>query len=132
MSIKDLAQALNCNTQIIKDSIEGLIYNKNFNPELERDKGVLISTIANSKNLDDKDEFKINLNFSIAKRKFITLPIKILKKNCKVFVDDGDNKFEDFMRKNRDNFVQSTIIRIIKSKPDGLTSHDSLIDEVSL
>ena len=131
MSIKDLAQALNCNTQIIKDSIEGLIYNKNFNPELERDKGVLISTIANSKNLDDKDEFKINLNFSIAKRKFITLPIKILKKNCKEFVDDGDNKFEDFMRKNRDNFVQSTIIRIIKSKPDGLTSHDWLIDEVS-
>ena len=115
MSIKDLAQALNCNTQIIKDSIEGLIYNKNFNPELERDKGVLISTIANSKNLDDKDEFKINLNLSIAKRKFITLPIKILKKNCKEFVDDGDNKFEDFMRKNRDNFVQSTIIRIIKS-----------------
>lgn len=35
------------------------------------------------------------------------------------------------MRKNRDNFVQSTIIRIIKSKPDGLTSHDWLIDEVS-
>ena len=25
---------------------------------------MLISTIDNSKNLDDKDEFKINLNFS--------------------------------------------------------------------
>ena len=64
MSIKDLAQALNCNIQIIKDSIEGLIYNKNFNPELESDKGILISTNDNTKNLDDKDEFKINLNFS--------------------------------------------------------------------
>ena len=64
MSIKDLAQALNCNTQIIKDSIEELIYNKNFNSELESDKGILISTNDNTKNLDDKDEFKINLNFS--------------------------------------------------------------------
>ena len=64
MSIKDLAQALNCNTQIIEDYIEGLIYNKNFNPELESDKGILISANDNTKNLDDKDEFKINLNFS--------------------------------------------------------------------
>ena len=89
LSIKQLSEILECSTEIIKKNIRGLIYNSNFNPHCQKDKGVLICVtnetqdfndedrfkINETQDFNDEDTFKINLNFTHDKTKFSTIPM---------------------------------------------------------
>ena len=127
LSIKELAQALNCDTKIIKNSIEGLIYNSSFNPKCQNVKGVLISTTTTSKDLNDEDKIEINLIFSPTKKNFNTIPM--LKKKTIEEIKTEEEESEEYYRIFRNNIIQATIIRIIKSKKEQATSHDWLVNE---
>ena len=127
LSIKELAKALNCDIQIIKNSIEGLIFNISFNPNCKSDKGVLISTTTTSKNLNDEDKFEININFSPIKKNFSTIPMS--KKKTKEEIKNEEESEEEYYRIYRNNIIQVTIIRIMKSRKEQTTTKDWLVSE---
>ena len=58
--------------KIIIDEVKGLIYNTNFNPNNEQDKGVIL---PNKKEMDNTTEISINKDFNISQKAFSTILI---------------------------------------------------------
>ena len=130
LSIKALAENLNVNTIIIKEAIDGLIYNKTFNPNHDSSKGVIISiTPPSSGDFNDKDEFKINENFVYERLQFNTIPIP-RKKTEEQIKKEEEFSAEQF-KKYRDSIIQSNIGRIMKSRNGLVTTHNGLINETA-
>ena len=63
LSLKNIAENIGCNVNLVLKEISGLIYNKSFNPNLERDKGLLLGDFDENKEFKETDKFWINFNF---------------------------------------------------------------------
>ena len=128
-SAKALAKDLECDISIVKDAIEGLIYNKAFNPKCQNDKGVLISTTSNNQSFNDTDEFKINEKFVSVKQKFTTIPMP--KKKTEEEIKNEDKTSEEDYKRYRDYLIQSNLTRIMKSRIGQVTTHNWLVSETA-
>ena len=128
-STKALAKDLECDISIVKDAIEGLIYNKAFNPKCQNDKGVLISTTSTNQNFNDTDEFKINDKFVSIKQKFTTIPMP--KKKTEEEIKNEDKTSEEDYKRYRDYLIQSNLTRIMKSRIGQVTTHNWLVSETA-
>ena len=128
-SIKDLAKDLECDVSIVKDAIDGLIYNATFNPKSQNDKGVLISTTATNRNFNDTDEFKINEKFVSLKQKFTTIPMP--KKKTEEEIKNEEKISEEDNKRYRDYLIQSNLTRIMKSRIGQVTTHNWLVSETA-
>jgi DNA-binding MarR family transcriptional regulator len=129
MSIKNLSKNLKCDIGIIKNSIEGLIYNRTFNQKRQIDKGVLISTTAKNDNFNDNDEFKINEKFLCVNKKFNTIPLA--KKKSEEEQKNEDKTTEEDYKRYRDYLIQSNLTRIMKSRIGQVTPHNWLVSETA-
>jgi len=125
LSINKLSEILGCSTEIIKNNIRGLIYNSNFNRLCKNDKGVLISVNNKTQDFTDKDEFKINLNFTHDKLKFSTIPME--KKKTEEQINNEEKLTAKQKKKKEDSIIQSNLIRIMKSKIGQVVTHEWLI-----
>ena len=74
-SIKKIAEKYQCETELIKDNIYGLIFNPFFNPKGAVNKGVVVCTTNQTQTFSDTDEFQINERFEILKQRFSTIPM---------------------------------------------------------
>ena len=128
-SVKALAKDLECDISIVKDAIEGLIYNKAFNPKCQNDQGVLISTTSTNQNFNDTDEFKINDKFVSIKQKFTTIPMP--KKKTEEEIKNEDKTSEEDYKRYRDYLIQSNLTRIMKSRIGQVTTHNWLVSETA-
>ena len=128
-SAKALAKDLACDISIVKDAIEGLIYNRAFNPKCQSDKGVLISTTSTNQNFNDTDEFKINDKFVSVKQKFTTIPMA--KKKTEEEIKDEEKASEEDNKRYRDYLIQSNLTRIMKSRIGQVTTHNWLVTETA-
>ena len=129
MSIKNLSKNLKCDIGLIKNSIEGLMYNRTFNPKRQIDKGVLISTTAKNDNFNDNDEFKINEKFLCVNKKFNTIPLA--KKKSEEEQKNEDKTTEEDYKRYRDYLIQSNLTRIMKSRIGQVTPHNWLVSETA-
>ena len=129
MSIKNLSKNLKCDIGLIKNSIEGLMYNRTFNPKRQIDKGVLISTTAKDDNFNDNDEFKINEKFLCVNKKFNTIPLA--KKKSEEEQKNEDKTTEEDYKRYRDYLIQSNLTRIMKSRIGQVTPHNWLVSETA-
>ena len=128
-SLKAFAKDLECDIGIVKDAIEGLIYNKTFNPKCQNDKGVIISTTSTTNNFNDTDEFTINMKFVSQKQKFNTIPMP--KKKSEEEIKNEDKASEEDYKRYRDYLIQSNLTRIMKSRIGQVTSHNWLVSETA-
>ena len=126
-SIKTLSQNLNCEIGLVKDSILGLIFNKNFNPKCQSNKGVLSPSNLNTQDFDETDEFKINNNFENIKQRFVTIPMP--KKKTEEEIKNEDRISEEDYKRYRDSLIQATLIRLMKSRIGQVTPHSWLVNE---
>ena len=129
LSIKQLAQNLSCDISIIKKGIDGLIFNTNFNPKCQNDKGVIYPSNLTSQDFSVTDEFKINLNFVSEKLRFITIPMP--KKKTAEEIGDEERMSKKEYERYMNNIIQTTIIRIMKSKIGQVTTHSQLVNETT-
>ena len=129
LSIKQLAQNLSCDISIIKKGIDGLIFNTNFNPKCQNDKGVIYPSNLTSRDFSVTDEFKINLNFVSEKLRFITIPMP--KKKTNEEIDDEERMSKKEYETYMNNIIQATITRIMKSKIGQVTTHSHLVNETA-
>ena len=128
-SIKAFAKDLECDIAIVKEAIEGLIFNKTFNPKCQNDKGVIISTTSKTNNFNDTDEFTINMKFVSQKQKFNTIPMP--KKKTEEEIKNEDKTSEEDYKRYRDYLIQSNLTRIMKSRIGQVTNHNWLVSETA-
>ena len=126
-SIKKISEEYKCSKELIKDNIFGLIYNINFNPKGECNKGVLICTTNTTQEFTDTDEFEINANFNSVKQKFITIPM--VKKKTEQQLNEEEKASAKEYQRYEGYLIQSTLIRIMKSRIGQVTSHNWLVAE---
>ena len=129
LSVEKLAGNLSCKNSVIKESIDGLIYNISYNPKKENDKGVIISTTSNSNEFNDNDEFKINENFKSLRVKFNTIPGQ--KKMTKEEEEKEERVNEEIIRNSRNHIIRATLTRIMKSKIGQEATHEWLVSETA-
>ena len=126
-SIKNLAHNLKLDINLIKDSIQGLIFNIAFNPKCQSDKGILSPSNLNTKEFSEKDEFKINPNFVSIKQRISTIPMP--KKKTEEELKSEEKQSEEDYKRYRDSLIQANLIRIMKSRIGQVTSHNWLVGE---
>ena len=130
LSLRKIANNINCKINLILDDISGLIFNPSFNPQHQKDKGILLG------NFDDKtlifkedDEVWLNNDFKGSKLRFNTIPLNI--KRSEKEIKDEENLDELIAKKYQDNIIQSTTTRIMKGLNGQKVQHSWLINEVS-
>ncbi len=127
LSIKQLSENLKCTIDLVKDHIQGLIFNINFNPKGQKDKGVIISTNNKTDEFIETDEFQINKNFVSLKQKFITIPMP--KKKTEQQLNEEEKASQKEYQKYQEYLIQSNLVRIMKSRIGQVTSHNWLVSE---
>ena len=128
LSIKKIAEYLECDIDLVKLNAQGLVFNKTFNPKDQSNEGVIIPINAlESKEFSDKDEIKINREFKILKQKFFTIPMP-KKKTDEELRNEEKLSAEEYKR-YLDNIIQSNISRIMKSRNGQETTHNWLVSE---
>ena len=76
LSLQSLSTLLQCKISTLMNDIDGLLYNTSYNQKRDPKKGVILRIInKETKELNEKDEFKINKEFQFVKAKFNTLPL---------------------------------------------------------
>lgn len=125
LSIKQLAEECGIETTLIKDNIQGLIFNQSFNKEGNIEKGVIIPIKNETKDFTDDDEFKINENFISPSLKFNTFPAT-KKKSQQELAKEGEMT-EEQEKKYKKNLLEANITRIMKSRAGNSISHADLI-----
>ena len=76
LSLQSLSTLLQCKISTLMNDIDGLLYNTSYNQKRDPKKGVILRIInKETKELNEKDEFKINKEFQFTKAKFNTLPL---------------------------------------------------------
>ena len=129
LSIEKIAELLECKINIILDDIQGLIYNSNFNPKCEKDKGLISGTFdIQTKTFKPQDEICFNKDFICPRQKIITLPMGSKKTPEQTKKENEENDI--IIKKNQNYVLQSSITRIMKSRIGKKTSHIWLINEV--
>ncbi len=127
LSIKQLSEKFGCPTELIENSIEGLIFNPSFNQKCEKNKGVIISTTTQKSEFNDTDEFKINPDFKSIKQKFNTIPMP--KKKTEQQLNDEEKASKREYERYEGYLIQSNLIRIMKSRIGQVTTHNWLVSE---
>ena len=129
LSIEKIAELLECKINVILDDIKGLIYNVNFNPKCEKDKGLISGTFdIQTKTFKPEDQIYFNKDFICPRQKIITLPMGLKKTPEQTKKENEENDI--FIKKNQNIILQSTITRIMKSRIGKKTPHTWLINEV--
>ena len=130
LSLRKIANNINCKINLILDDISGLIFNPSFNPQHQKDKGILLG------NFDDKtlifkedDEVWLNNDFKGSKLRFNTIPLNI--KRSEKEIKDEENLDELIAKKYQDNIIQAPTTRIMKGLNGQKVQHSWLINEVS-
>ena len=121
LTITKISEYLGINSYIIINEINGLIFNKAFNPNNDCNKGVLIGDFKDT--INENNEVQLNYNFKHNSIKFQT--IKSYPENKKEEIKDEQQKI-----KMENNILQSTITRIMKSKAGQSVNHNWLINKV--
>ena len=121
LTITKISEYLGINSYIIINEINGLIFNKAFNPNNDCNKGVLIGDFKDI--INENNEVQLNYNFKHNSIKFQT--IKSYPENKKEEIKDEQQKI-----KMENNILQSTITRIMKSKAGQSVNHNWLINKV--
>ena len=129
LSIQKISELLECNIKILLADIPGLVYNPNFNPKGEKDKGLLLGTFnSETKIFKPDDEIEFNKKFYIKCIKFNTLPLPIKKSEEEIKNEDEEN--EKYLLKRQENILQANLTRIMKSRIGRVTTHSWLVSEV--
>ena len=130
ISIKTIAEILGCKIGLVLKDISGLIFNPSFNPNQEKDKGIILGNFdEKSKEFKENDEFWFNFDFNIQNIKFNTLPLNIKKSEKETKMEEQESKM--VIQKYQNNIIQATLARIMKSKVGQKVDHIGLINEVS-
>ena len=129
LSIQKISELLECNIKILLADIPGLVYNPNFNPKGEKDKGLILGTFnGETKIFKPNDEIEFNKTFFIKCIKFNTLPLPIKKTEEEIKNEDEEN--EKYILKRQENILQANLTRIMKSRIGCVTTHNWLVSEV--
>ena len=107
--------------KIIIDEVKRLIYNPNFNPNKEINKGVIL---PNKKEIDNTTEISINKDFNISQEIFITL--HAYKRTYK----KTSMEKKEIIERYHNIAIQATITRIMKSRIGKQVTELWIINEV--
>ena len=121
LSIEKISEKLKCGVKIIINEVKGLIYNPNFNPNKEINKGVIL---PNKKEIDNTTEISINKDFNISQEIFITL--YAYKRTYK----KTSMEKKEIIERYHNNAIQATITRIMKSRIGKQVTELWIINEV--
>ena len=129
-TLGEIAGRLGCSVDTVITDIHGLVYNPNFNPQGDPNKGIIVGTFnAQTKEFKESDTIEINKNFVISKIKFNTLPLPQKKTQEQVKLQEVEEA--KIIRKYQENIIQATVTRIMKSRIGQPTSHVWLVGETS-
>ena len=129
-TLGEIAGRLGCSVDTVITDIHGLVYNPNFNPHGDPNKGIIVGTFnAQTKEFKESDTIEINKNFVISKIKFNTLPLPQKKTQEQVKLQEVEEA--KIIRKYQENIIQATVTRIMKSRIGQPTSHVWLVGETS-
>ena len=129
-TLGEIAGRLGCSVDTVITDIHGLVYNPNFNPQGDPNKGIIVGTFnAQTKEFKESDTIEINENFVISKIKFNTLPLPQKKTQEQVKLQEVEEA--KIIRKYQENIIQATVTRIMKSRIGQPTSHVWLVGETS-
>ena len=121
LSLEKIAEILKCDMKIIIDEVKRLIYNPNFNPNKEINKGVIL---PNKNEMDNTTEISINKDFNISQEIFITL--YEYKRTYKI----TSREKKEIIERYHNNAIQATITRIMKSRIGKQVTELWIINEV--
>ena len=121
LSIEKISEKLKCGVKIIINEVKGLIYNPNFNPNKEINKGVIL---PNKKEIDNTTEISINKDFNISQEIFITL--YAYKRTYK----KTSMEKKEIIERYHNNAIQATLTRIMKSRIGKQVTELWIINEV--
>ena len=130
LSLSKIAEILGCHINTILTDISGLVYNPSFNPQGQKEKGLILGTFDDkNKEFKETDEIYFNNNFTYARQKFQTLPLP-LKKSAS---ESKETELEEaqITKKYQDNILQATLTRIMKSRIGQKTTHVWIVNESS-
>ena len=130
LSLEVISQLLGCQSNIIINDIQGLVYNPSFNPNSSTDKGVIIGNFdGETKEFKESDKISINKKFICSKVKFNTLSLS--KKKSAEQIKKEEIEEQKIIRKYEDNILQATLTRILKSRIGQKTTHLWLVEETA-
>ena len=130
LSLKMISQLLGCQSSIIINDIQGLIYNTSFNQNHSIDKGIITCTFdEEAKEFKENDKISINKNFTCSKIRFSTLPIK--KKKSANEIKKEEIEENKIIKRYESNILQGTLTRIMKNRIGQKTTHSWLVAEAS-
>ena len=130
LSLVQISNILGCNINTILNDITGLVYNPSFNPQGQKDKGLILGNFDETKKeFKETDEISINIKFFNQRQKFQTFPL-VLKKSAleqkKIELEEAN-----IIKNYQNNNIQATLTRIMKSRIGQKTTHIWIINEVS-
>ena len=130
LSLEVISQLLGCQPHIIINDIQGLVYNSSFNQNNSVDRGIIIGNFnEETKEIKESDIIKINKNFTCAKIRFTTLPIK--KKKSAEEIKKEEIEENKIIKRYESNILQATLTRIMKSRIGQKTTHLWLVEETA-
>ena len=130
LTLAKIAEILGCHINTILTDISGLVFNPSFNPQGQKEKGLILGNFDDKKKeFKETDEISFNKNFTFARQKFQTLPL-VLKKSA---AEAKETELEEaqITKRYQDNILQATLTRIMKSRIGQKTTHVWLINEAS-
>ena len=130
LSLGKIAININCKIDLVLEDISGLIFNPSFNPQHQKEKGILLGTFDDKKQIfKEDDEVWLNNNFNSAKLRFNTIPLNIKKSRKEI--KDEEKLDEIYTKKYQNNIIQATTTRIMKGLNGKQVQHSWLINEIS-
>ena len=130
LTISKISEILGCHISTILGDISGLVYNPSFNPQGQKDKGLILGTFdEKTKEFKETDEIYFNQNFTFSRQKFQTLPLPLKKSAAEI--KETELEEAQITKKFQDNILQSTLTRIMKSRIGQKTTHIWIVNETS-
>ena len=130
MTLGKIAENIGCKVNLVLEDISGLIFNQSFNPQHQKDKGLLLGNFDDKKTeFKETDEVWFNFEFKNNHLRLSTMPLNIKKSDNLI---KNEEKIEELaIKRYQDNIIQSTIVRITKGNNGKKIQHVCLLNEVS-
>ena len=129
LTIKQIAENLGCQISTIISDINGLVFNPSYNPQRKAEKGVIVGTFNSQKKyFKETDKISINKFFIVSSLKFSTIPLALKQSSEEI----RKNELEEakINKLYRDDILESTITRIMKSRIGEIITHDWIINKI--
>ena len=130
LTLAKISELLECDIKVILSDIPGLVYNPTFNPNGQKDKGLILGSFSDkTKEFKSNDEIYFNENFICPRQRFQTLPLtmkKTEKENDQLQMENSQ-----IVKNQTDIIIKSTLARIMKSKIGKKTTHSWLVNETA-